>query len=67
MLSQAAQEMDPVRRKELYGEFQKIVVADAPMAYLNLIPFNTVYDKRVQNVFTSIWGPLSPMDTVYMK
>ena len=37
------------------------------MAYLNLIPFNTVYDKRVQNVFTSIWGPLSPMDTVYMK
>ena len=67
LLSQAAQEMDPVRRKELYGEFQKIVVADAPMAYLNLIPFNTVYDKRVQNVFTSIWGPLSPMDTVYMK
>ena len=67
LLEQAGQEMDPAKRAALYKEFQKIVADEAPIAYLNVIPYYTVYDKRLQNVVTSIWGPLSPMDTVSFK
>ena len=67
LLEQAGQEMDQAKRAALYKEFQKIVADEAPIAYLNVIPNYTVYDKRLQNVVTSIWGPLSPMDTVSFK
>ena len=67
LLEQAGQEMDPAKRAALYKEFQEIVADEAPIAYLNVIPYYTVYDKRLQNVVTSIWGPLSPMDTVSFK
>ena len=67
LLEQAGQEMDQAKRAALYKEFQKIVADEAPIAYLSVIPYYTVYDKRLQNVVTSIWGPLSPMDTVSFK
>lgn len=63
LLTAAGQEADPAKRSAMYKEFQKLVVEDAPIAYLNVIPYHTVYDKRLRNVVTSIWGPLSPMDT----
>ncbi len=59
--------MDMEKRKQLYSEFQKIVMNDLPIIQLNLIPYNTVYNKKLDNVVTSIWGPLSPMDELIIN
>lgn len=67
ILNAAAQEMDLEKRKQLYSEFQKIVMDDLPIIQLNLIPYFTVYNKSLDNVVTSIWGPLSPMDEIIKK
>ncbi len=65
LLAQAAVEMNQAKRKALYAEFQKIVVDDAPIAYLGTFPFYMIYDKNLKNVNTTIWGPMSPMHEVY--
>lgn len=67
LLQAAGRESDPAKRAELYRAFQRMVVEDAPIAYLNVIPYHTVSDSRLANVVTSIWGPLSPMDTVFFR
>ena len=67
LLAQAAVEIDTGKRKALYAEFQKIVVDEVPIAYLNTFPFYTIYDKGLKNVNTTIWGPLSPMHEVYWE
>ena len=64
LLNTAAVEADVAKRKALYDDFQKIVVAEAPIAYLNLTPYRAVYDKRLIDLPLSIWGPLSPLDEV---
>ena len=64
LLNTAAVEADVAKRKALYDDFQKIVVAEAPIAYLNLTPYRAVYDKRLTDLPLSIWGPLSPLDEV---
>lgn len=65
LLAEADVEIDPVRRKALYAEFQKIVVDDCPIAYLNVTPYATVYDKRLGGLPTTIWGAMSPMDELH--
>jgi len=65
LLSAAAVEGDPARRKKLYSEFQKLVNSDVPVAFLFEGPIVTIYDKRLRNVPLGIWGTLSPMDAVY--
>jgi len=67
LLEAAASEIDPAKRKALYTEFQKIVVDDAPIAYVNVVPFYTVYDKGLGNIPTSIWGSMSAMDELYWE
>ncbi len=64
LLGAAAVEADVAKRKALYDDFQKIVVAEAPIAYLTLTPYRAVYDKRLTDLPLSIWGPLSPLDEV---
>ena len=64
LLASAAVETDAGRRKALYSEFQKIVVADVPIAFINLTPYKQVFDKRLTNPPLSIWGSLSPLDEV---
>ncbi len=65
LLAQAGEETDLAKRKALYAEFQKIVVDEAPIAYINLPPFHMAYDKQLKNVNTTIWGSMSPMHEVY--
>ncbi len=62
LLAKAAVERDSERRKAMYAEFQKIVVADAPIAFLNVLPYYQVHDKALKNLPTSIWGAASPID-----
>nr|WP_256977864.1 ABC transporter substrate-binding protein [Bordetella genomosp. 10] len=67
LLNAAAVETDIAKRKQLYAEFQKIVTGDLPILFLSNVPYRTVTSKRVQNVPTSIWGPLSPLDEVTVQ
>ena len=46
----------------MYHEFQKIVVADAPVAYINVIPYFTVSVAGLKGVPLDIWSATSPID-----
>lgn len=67
LLEQAGQEMDLAKRKALYAEFQKIVTDEVPIRFLDLVPYYTLTQGNVGNVPTTIWGPVSPLDEVYLK
>ena len=67
VLAQAAIENDLSKRKALYAEFQKTVVDDAPIAFINVVPFSTIYQKGLAGLPTTIWGALSPMDELYWE
>lgn len=64
LLNQAAVEQDTAKRKALYSEFQKIVVDDAPILFLNEIPYRSVMRKGLASLPTTIWGPFSPLDAL---
>lgn len=67
LLEKAAVETDEAKRKALYVEFQKLVVADVPQVFLNTVPYHSGFQAGLANLPTSIWGPLSPMDEVYWQ
>jgi peptide/nickel transport system substrate-binding protein len=67
LLAQAERELDPNKRKALYVEFQQIVTDDAPIVYINVQPFYTVYNAGLGNPPLSIWGIHSPLDELYWK
>ena len=63
------QENNEAKRKALYAEFQKKVVDEAPVIYINASPYHTIYNnKRIGNPpVATIWSLSSPMDDVYIK
>jgi peptide/nickel transport system substrate-binding protein len=66
LLDQAAGELDVEKRKALYTEFQKIVVDDAPIYFINVTFFVTSYKKTLAGISESIWGVTAdPMDQMY--
>jgi peptide/nickel transport system substrate-binding protein len=65
LLNAAAIEMDPQKRKDLYLEFQRIIVDEAPIFFINVVPYFGVYRKGIENIPQTIWGPLSPLDEVH--
>ncbi|NYT80010.1 ABC transporter substrate-binding protein [Alcaligenaceae bacterium] len=67
ILAQAGIEQDAGKRKALYADFQRLVNEDAPIVYVAEVPYHTLVRKNVGNPPTSIWGPLSPLDEVYLK
>ena len=67
VLEQAAVEQNQDKRKALYGEFQRMVNEDVPIVYIAEVPYHTLVRKNVGNPPASIWGPLSPLDEVYLK
>jgi peptide/nickel transport system substrate-binding protein len=67
LLEKAGQEMDLEKRKALYAEFQKIIVDDCPMAFVNVIPYHLIYNKRVGAPVTTPWGFYQPGDLLYVK
>lgn len=67
LLNKAASERDPAARKQLYAEFQKIVVDDAPISYLAALPLHTIHNKGLANMPDGIWGFMSPLDGVYWE
>lgn len=67
LLNSAGSVLDPVRRKAYYVAFQKMVTEDVPIHFINQVPYHTVMSKKLGNMPTSIWGPLSPYDEIFYK
>jgi peptide/nickel transport system substrate-binding protein len=65
LLAKAGVERDRAKRKALYQEFQKIVVDEAPIVFLNLLPYYMVYDKSLKNLPLTIWGAGAPIDEMH--
>ena len=67
LLAAAARETSPEKRKALYSEFQKIVVSDAPIFYINATPYYNAFSKGLSGLPTTIWGLMSPLDELYWE
>ena len=67
LLNTAGGILDTTKRKAYYDTFQKIVTEDLPIYFMNVIPYHTATTRKVGNVPTTIWGPMSPYDEVYLK
>jgi peptide/nickel transport system substrate-binding protein len=67
LLNTAGGLLDETRRKAYYATFQKIVTDELPIVFINNSPYHTATRKNVVNVPTTIWGPASPYDEVYLK
>ncbi|MBL8571130.1 MAG: ABC transporter substrate-binding protein [Phreatobacter sp.] len=65
LLAKAGVEPDLAARKALYAEFQKIVVDDAPIFFINTLPYVGVFQKTLGAVPATIWGAMSPMDELH--
>lgn len=62
ILMRAAGEADPTRRKQLYSDFQKKVSADLPLIWTNEGIYITLYNKRLRNIPSGVFGALAPFD-----
>ena len=67
LLNTAGGLLDATKRKAYYATFQKIVTDEIPIDFISLIPFHTAASNKVMNVPMTIWGPLSPLDEVWLK
>jgi peptide/nickel transport system substrate-binding protein len=67
LLNTAGGLLDETKRKAYYATFQKIVTDEVPIVFINNSPYHTVARKNVANVPTTIWGPASPYDEIYLK
>ena len=67
LLAQAARERDAVKRKQMYVEFQKTVVDDCPIAFLQEVNLHTAYHARVVNPPAGIWGLYEASDNIGMR
>ncbi|MDR1546207.1 MAG: ABC transporter substrate-binding protein [Deltaproteobacteria bacterium] len=67
LLDAAAVELDPAKRKALYLEFQKLVVSEVPIFFLNVVPYFGAYRKGLEDIPETIWGPLSPLDQIHWQ
>jgi peptide/nickel transport system substrate-binding protein len=64
LLIAAARETSPDKRKAMYSEFQKIVVSDVPIYFVNAVPYYNAFSKGLSNLPTTIWGMMSPLDEI---
>ena len=67
LLNSASNILDATKRKAYYATFQKIVTDELPIDFINVVPYHTAASKKVGNLPTTIWGPMSPFDEVYLK
>ena len=67
LLNTAGGIMDETKRKAYYATFQKVVTDEVPIVFINNAPYFTATRKNVGNVPTTIWGPASPYDEVFLK
>src|SRR3546814_17644570 len=49
LLEKAAVETDQAKRATMYKEFEKLVVDDVPIFYINTLPYHTAYQSGLVN------------------
>jgi peptide/nickel transport system substrate-binding protein len=64
LLAQATVEKDVEKRKRLYAEFQRLVVADVPQVFTHMWAQGYAARKDLVNVPESIWAPMVPYDLI---
>ena len=67
LLNTAGGLLDPTKRKAYYAAFEKIVTDELPIVFINQVPYHTASSKKLGNIPSTIWGPLSPYDEIYFK
>lgn len=67
LMDAGGKELDPVKRKAIYAEFQQIIAEDVPIYFMNASPYHTIYSNKVGNPPLGIWASGSPYDLVYLK
>jgi len=65
VMQKAAVEGDVKKRKELYAEFQSILTAELPLAWLYQLPYYTIAHQNLKGLNAGVWGALSPLDQAY--
>ncbi len=65
LLVKAAVETDAAQRKALYSTFQKTVVNDVPIFFVNVTPYHAAFSDGLGDLPLSIWGVLSPLDELH--
>ena len=66
LLREAGSSVDFHRRKALYGEFQRIVNEELPLYFINEEPYVTVSHRTVMDPPETVWGPMQPLDRVWL-
>ena len=64
LLAAATVEKDLEKRKKLYAEFQRLVVADVPQVFTHVWAQGYAARKDLTDVPESIWAPMAPWDTM---
>ena len=64
LLAQATVEKDVDKRKKLYAEFQRLVVADVPQVFTHVWAQGYAARRDLVNVPESIWAPMVPFDLI---
>jgi peptide/nickel transport system substrate-binding protein len=64
LLAQATVEKDVEKRRKLYAEFQRQVVADVPQVFTHIWAQGYAARKDLVNVPESIWAPMVPFDRI---
>ncbi|SUV74541.1 solute-binding transport protein (periplasmic) [Bordetella pertussis] len=64
---QAAAEVDPAKRQELYNKIQAILVAEVANGFLVDMEFPTLYRSKVKNMVKTAIGMNETFDDVYIE
>lgn len=67
LLARAGEEFDFQKRYDLYKRFQQIIVDELPVLPIYRPMFALAYNNNIGWQEASIWGLMSPLDTVYWK
>lgn len=65
--AQAASEVDPAKRQELYSRIQNTLVEEVANGYLLDLEFPTLYRDNVKNLVTTAIGLNETFDSVYIE
>jgi len=67
LMEQAGSELNFKKRYALYKEFQQIIIDELPVYPLFQPFFAMAYNKNLGGANQSIWGLMTPLDTVFWK
>ncbi|CAM5465485.1 Dipeptide-binding protein OS=Afipia felis OX=1035 GN=dppA PE=3 SV=1 [Afipia felis] len=66
LMDEAAVELDPAKRNELYHEFQKKIVEASPLVFVHELKFVTVYNKKFKDLIVSPLGIYTSFADAYV-